>query len=140
MSAMSLEKDFVSLVKAKADAAALAILIAQLEKEVIDEMERLNLVRVSYQDDQIKGTLVQAERVVTSETELEKLVTVQMWNKITKRVLDKEKLEAMVVVGKISAATIASASEVKQNKAYVRVTGTLGVVVAGVKAPRKRNP
>ena len=136
---MSLESDFLKLAKAKESAAELAKTIAELELAVIAEMTKVGVTNVSVSDDAIKGTLVRVTRVVINDEQLETALGATMWNKVIKKVLDKDKLEAMIVVGKIDATVVAAASEEKVNKPFVKITGsTIGVIVipniAGVKA------
>ena len=136
---MSLESDFLKLAKAKESAAELAKTIAELELAVIAEMTKVGVTNVSVSDDAIKGTLVRVTRVVINDEQLETALGATVWNKVIKKVLDKEKLEAMIVVGKIDASVVAAASEEKINKPFVKITGsTVGVIVipniAGVKA------
>ena len=138
---MTLEGDLYKLAKAKEDVASLAKTIALLEIEVVTAMELAGLDKIALPGDTIKGTLVKAIRVVTDYDALEKLLTPAQWKRVTKSVLDKEKLEAEIVVGRIEASVIASVSEEKENKPYVRITGSTAAVpvpnVVGVKA-RKR--
>ena len=136
---MSLESDFLKLARAKESAAELAKTIAELELAVIAEMTKVGVTNVSVSDDAIKGTLVRVTRVVINDEQLETALGATVWNKVIKKVLDKEKLEAMIVVGKIDASVVAAASEEKINKPFVKITGsTVGVIVipniAGVKA------
>lgn len=136
---MSLESDFLKLAKAKESAAELAKTIAELELAVIAEMTKVGVTNISVSDDAVKGTLVRVTRVVINDEQLETALGATVWNKVIKKVLDKEKLEAMIVVGKIDASVVAAASEEKINKPFVKITGsTVGVIVipniAGVKA------
>ena len=142
---MSLESEFLKLAHAKESAAELATTIAELELAVIAEMTKVGVTNVSVSDAikgtvvAIKGTLVRVTRVVINDEQLETALGATMWNKVIKKVLDKDKLEAMIVVGKIDAAVVAAASEEKINKPFVKITGsTIGVIVipniAGVKA------
>lgn len=74
--------------------------------------------------DQIKGTLVAVQRVVYDEERLKKALGSKVWPKVVKEVLDKEKLEANIVAGVIDAVTVASCTEVKDNKPYVKISGS----------------
>lgn len=125
---MSLETDFVSLAKAKEQAKALATSIADQEAKLIAKMDAAGLDRISAGDG-LDGTLVRAERVVIDPAELEARLTKPQWAKVTRLVLDNEKLEAMVVVGAIKPDVIAAASEVKVNKPYLRVNGSVAKLV-----------
>ena len=135
---MSLDRDFISLAKAKEEAVVLAKRIAELELVVIAAMDAAHLDKFASPNDAVKGTLVKAMRVVTDYDALEKLLSPAQWKRVTKPVLDKEKLEAEIVVGRIDASVVASVSEEKPNKPYLRITGSTDTVtvpsVIGVKA------
>lgn len=69
-----------------------------------------------------KFTLVKPTTVVTDEAKLKRLLGAPMWNKVTTRVLDNDKVKAFVKAGDISSRTLAAASEVVDRTAYVKVT------------------
>ena len=71
----------------------------------------------------VVATVVAAERVVINEESLKKALGAATWGKVTKQVLDKDKLEAHVATGAIPATTVAACSETKENKPYVRLSG-----------------
>lgn len=69
-----------------------------------------------------KFTLVKPTTVVTDEAKLKRLLGAQMWNKVTTRVLDNDKVKAFVKAGDISSRTLAAASEVVDKTPYVKAT------------------
>ena len=75
----------------------------------------------------INGTLIEAQRIVYDETKLKAKVGRTVWTKITKLVLDKEKLEAAVSLELVDPIILAECSTVTDNKPYVRVTGTFSL-------------
>ena len=143
---MSLESDFFELVKTKERIAELGKRLVELELSVIADLDKLKLTQIDLEDGAVKGTIVRVTRVVIDDVALEAALTSTMWNKITKRSLDKTMLEAQIVVGKIDAAVVAGASEEKANKPFLKITGsTLGIVavlpsILGVKARKKTTP
>ena len=143
---MSLESDFFELVKTKERIAELGKRLVELELSVIAGLDKLKLTQIDLEDGAVKGTIVRVTRVVIDDVALEAALTSAMWNKITKRSLDKTMLEAQIVVGKIDAAVVAGASEEKANKPFLKITGsTLGIVavvpsILGVRARKKTTP
>lgn len=86
----------------------------------------------------IKGTVVAAERVYYDAEGLEGDLDEETWEKVTKRVLDTEKLEALVVAGIIPIETVDMHSEVKVNKPHIRFTVKKKSAVKKPKAKRQR--
>jgi hypothetical protein len=74
--------------------------------------------------DSIKGTLVEAQRVTYDEDRLKKALGAPVWKKVTKQVLDKQKLEAEITVGAVDPNVVAGCASVADNKPYVKVTGS----------------
>lgn len=64
----------------------------------------------------------QASKLVIDEARLKKALGSKVWNKVTKRVLDDQKLESAVATGDISPVTVSKCSEVHKNKAYLGLT------------------
>lgn len=122
---MTLQNDLILLAQAKEELKAQTDEVAVLEARVIAGMHSAKQSSVSVSG--IKGTLVEAERVIIHEDQLQSALGATWWKKVTKPVLDKEKLEAFVATGQIDASVVAQASELKPNKPYVRITGNLEV-------------
>ena len=73
--------------------------------------------------EEIKGTLVQAQRVKYDEDRLKGALTAKQWGKVTTAVLDKTKLEAAIVIGEVDPNTVAACSTVTDTKPYVKISG-----------------
>jgi hypothetical protein len=139
---MTLEADVYEYAQAKEQAKALAVKMVELEKNLVANFRAGMHKTIEIEDGAVKATLVEGSRVVTDADKLEAALSPAQWKSITKPVLDKEKLEAMIVIGKIDKSVVAAASEEKDSKPYILVSGsTRGVQppsVIGVKA-RKRS-
>jgi len=76
-------------------------------------------------DDQtvkITGTLVEPTSLILDEGKLKKKVGASVWNKITKRVLDRALLESAVASGLITPSTVASCASEEPKAPYIRIT------------------
>lgn len=80
--------------------------------------------------DAVKGTLVEPQRVTYDEGRLETAVGPKVWSKVTKRVLDKAKLEAAITMGDVDANVVAACAQVADSKPYVRISGAKGANMA----------
>lgn len=133
---MTLQTDLIALARMKKELSEMADEVAELEANLVAGMKAKKVHTVTADD--LKGTLVEATRIVIDDDILEKEVGPAMWKKITKPVLDKEKLEAYIATGQIDTDLVARCSIEKANKPYVRVTGSLDVPTPGVKARMPR--
>lgn len=70
----------------------------------------------------INGTLVEAVRIKVNEPKLAKALGASKWASVTKRVLDKDKLDAAMVTGAVDPTVVAAASEEVHNKPYIKIT------------------
>ena len=93
---------------------------AKAEEALVQIMQEHGVKSVT--GTEAKGTLIEGTRIVIDEAALKKRLGAGMWDKITKQVIDKEKLEARIAVGDIPATAVAVCSEEFPNKPYVRVT------------------
>lgn len=120
---MSLSGDLVALGKLKREEKKMQEEIKELEAKVITQMQtkKVSVFEVTG----IKGTLVEGTTLTLDEEGLKAALPTATWNKITRQVLDKELLEANIVTGKIDADLVASFTEEKPRKPYVRVSGDL---------------
>lgn len=107
--------------KAKADEIQEALEAAR--DQLVTAMQKLGAKSTSVQlpDKLVKGTLIEVSRIVINEPALKKKIGAEMWNKVTKRVLDKPKLEAAMALGEVDPNTVASVSEEVPNKPYIRL-------------------
>lgn len=133
--ATQIQNDLVRMATIKAAIEVLTVEKREVETRLVEGM-KTSQVKSSTADidgETIKGTLVEAERVTIDEAKLKKALSAAQWKKVTTLVLDKEKLEAAVVQNIVDGQLVAGASEIKQNKPYIKVTGTVPVaVVKGV--------
>lgn len=110
---------------------------AEVEARLIDAMVQKGQKSVTSGD--LKGTLVEGTRITIDEDALKKALSAAQWKKVTKQVLDKERLEAHIVTGDVDANVVAAASTEKDVKPYVKVSGKIGPV-AGKKVVRPAKP
>lgn len=127
----------LDLAQVKAEEEALAARKAAAELALIEGMNLARKKGVAVQldnGDEVKGTLVEAQRVVYDEQALE-VALADKWSRVTKTTLDTKKLEAAIALGDVDPNVVAVCSEVRDNKPYVKITGHKGLpagfVVAG---------
>lgn len=72
--------------------------------------------------DSKKVTLVRREITKIDEPKLKKLLGARLYNKITKPVLDRGKLESLISTGEVNIDLVASASTIVGAKPYLRVS------------------
>lgn len=70
----------------------------------------------------ITATLVEAVRLVTDEGRLRKALGATLWQKVSRRVLDKGKLESAVAEGTVDANVVANATDEVPNAPYIRTS------------------
>lgn len=90
------------------------------ERDAIDEFETQGLNDIEVDD--LHAVVVRGERVLIDEDKLLERVGPRMADKLTKKVLDRRKLEAAVALGEVPSELLDECSEVKANKAFVRIT------------------
>ena len=88
---------------------------------VLDAQE-IKTAKVSDGDSTGQATTVRGSTSFYDEARLKKRLGASMWNKITTRVLDENKLGAYVKSGDIDTAAVAESITEKPRKPYVRVT------------------
>lgn len=100
-------------------------LVDEAQKRLVAEMESAGEQTVAFQQEDgttVTGTLVKASRVTTDEALLRNMLTDEQWDKVTVPVLDKARLEAAVTMGIVDMDVVSDASEVRENKPFVKVT------------------
>jgi hypothetical protein len=114
----------VALRQAKVEAEAASNRVEELQAALIEEMKATGdpTVHTQLGGEAITGTLVEATRIKVDEAKLAKTLGADLWNKVTKKVLDKEKLEQQIAAGKVNPTDVAAVSEELPNKPYVKVT------------------
>ena len=75
-----------------------------------------------WQDKPLRATLVKSETVKIDEDRLSEALGEEMWDKITTRKLDMDKLEDMVATGAIDAGILGDYSEVVPRTAFIKLT------------------
>lgn len=100
---------------AEADA---KLAIVQLEERLIDLLGDQKTVRRGG----MQATVVRRETTRIDEDSLKKKLGAPLFNKATKRVLDKAKLESLISLGEVTVEQVASASQLVPSKPYVRVS------------------
>lgn len=116
----------LALAAVKAEEKRLAEKKTEIEAKLVEALivAKQKTISVTLDDGKtIKGTLVEAQRVLYDGDKLEKTLGAPMWKKVTKQVLDAVKLEAQITVGAIDPNVVAACSEVKDNKPYIRLGG-----------------
>jgi len=123
---MSEQEDLLRLATIKAAIKSLGeeqdAIEARLVKSIQDKGRRSLTVQVE-DGPRVRGTVVAGTRMVLHEDKLRQQLDAKQWEKVSTRVLDKEKLEAAVVQNIVDAQVVAAASEEFPNKPYIRVTG-----------------
>lgn len=96
----------------------------ETQAELIDWMEDEGKKSLTADDgdNRISGTIVRGTRIVIDEGRLKKLLGAKLWNKVTKKVLDKSKLEDLIVRNEIDPMEVATCSNELDNKPYIKVT------------------
>lgn len=96
------------------------------QSKLIEELSIKGLDSISVQDGSeamtIQAKIVKATRIIFDEPKLKKLLGADKWKKVTKLVLDKTLLEDQVARGEVSTELIATCTEEKPNKPYVKFT------------------
>ena len=70
-----------------------------------------------------KANVVQSERTQINETVLKKKLGPTVWKKVTKVVLDKDKLERLVDDGEVDITDVAEATVLIPNQPFIKFTG-----------------
>lgn len=86
------------------------VVIAEFQKEGLSKVETV-LGKVN---------LVQSNTVVWNEEVLEDRLTTAQWNRVTVRKIDKVRLDAEILVGRIDAELVDDAKSIKQSKPFLR--------------------
>lgn len=96
----------------------------EVEEVIVASLKATGQKSVSANGGDLKGTLVEGSVITIDDEGLKKRLTAAQWKKVTKQVLDKERLEAEITVGNIDANEVAAVSTEKDRKPYIRVSGT----------------
>lgn len=146
---MSLQTDLLVLANLREQISALTEQKALVEETIMATMTKAGqkTATLTVAGATMKATVVAGQRVVIDEGKIKSALDPKTWKKVTRVVLDKDKLEAAVALGEVDTNTVAACSEVKDVKPYVKVTGDQAAVVFNaatqtvkrvVKVPAKR--
>lgn len=119
------QEDLIALAKIKAAQDALAKEKSEVETRLLKELvsKGIKTLDVILTDSvEVKGTVVQPERTTIDADGLERDLTKKQWEAVSKRVMDKELLEAAVVQNIVDINVVQAHSETKPTKAFVKVT------------------
>lgn len=108
----------------------------QLAKDVAEDVKALEaqIIQVLAEHEQdsfetkdangkkVRAKVVQGSHDVLDELRFKKKIGTQMWNKVTTRTVDKQKLKAYIASNEIKASTVAECSTYIEHKPYVKVT------------------
>ena len=137
---MSMQEDLLELARIKAQSEALAVQKAEVEARLAQDLRSKGqkTLTATVAGAEVKGTLVAPQRVTIDEQKIHDALDAKTWKKVTKQVLDTDKLEAAVALGDVDANVVAAASDIKDTKPYVKVTGDIkAVAAAGYPVPAK---
>jgi molybdopterin-guanine dinucleotide biosynthesis protein len=102
----------------KAELDALTERLKALDEVVIEGFQSAGLTKV--QTENGKLNLIQSSTTKWNEEVLEELLTTAQWNRVTVRKVDKSRLEAELVIGRIDASEVEVAKDIKQSKPFLR--------------------
>lgn len=120
---MTMQEDLMELAQLKERQKDLAEQVFEAEKRLIDALESKGQKSVSANNGDLTGTLVKGSTITINEESLKKALGAGLWKKVTKQVLDKERLEAHIVTGDIDPNVVAQHSTEKDRKPFIKVTG-----------------
>lgn len=108
----------------RADKRELEDSISEIQAAGIKSLKTLGQKSIGfdYDDSKVTGTLVQPTSLIIDETKLKKRVGAKVWRKITKPILDREKLETAIAEGLVTPQTVAACSSEEPKSPYIRIT------------------
>lgn len=102
----------------KAELDALTERLKALDEVVIESFQSAGLTKVETENGKLN--LIQSSTVKWNEEVLQELLTTAQWNRITVRKVDKSRLEAELLIGRIDANEVDVAKDIKQSKPFLR--------------------
>lgn len=121
---MTMQEDLLELARLKENITSLQEDYRELEAQLVSQLESAGNKSVSANNGDLTGTVVRGTTLSYDEDGIKRSLGATLWKKVTKQVMDKEKLEAAIVVGDIDPNIIAQHTTEKDKKPYIRVTGT----------------
>lgn len=120
---MTAQDDLISLARLNEQITRLKAEKDAIQAMVVEAMKEAGQKTMSASG--VHGTLVESTVVEIDADRLKGELSAPMWKRVTKTVLDKEKLEAHVATGDIDPNVVASCSEEKPRAPYIRLSGHL---------------
>lgn len=120
---VTLESEVRRLKMLKTSSDQAAALYKEAQEHVLKLLEQAG--RKTAKVDDIKITKVQGTSTRIDEKGLAKALGAAMWNKITKKSLDKGKLEDKIERGEIDINVVAQHTTVAENAPYIRLSAAL---------------
>lgn len=105
-------------IRLKAELDTLTERLKDLDAVVINEMNQVSLTKV--ETELGKVNLVQSNTVVWNEEVLKGLLKPAQWKRIITEKIDKSRLDAELIVGRIDESLVDVARSVKQSKPFLR--------------------
>lgn len=102
----------------KAELDALTERLKALDEVVIESFQSAGLTKVETENGKLN--LIQSSTVKWNEEVLQELLTTAQWNRITVRKVDKSRLEAELLLGRIDVDEVSVAKDIKQSKPFLR--------------------
>ena len=89
-----------------------------LDEVVINKLNEEGLTKV--ETELGKVNLIQTNTISWNEEVLQELLTTAQWNRVTTRKVDKTRLDAELIVGRINDSLVEVARYIKQSKPFLR--------------------
>ena len=98
------------------------------QNQLVLALKSYGQTSISTQVDGLKvtGSLVESITTSIDEERLKKALGSALWSKVTKKVLDKDKLEALMQSGQVDAYLVAQCSHDSARQPYVKITEKSG--------------
>lgn len=116
--AQSLSDTVVRRQMLKEQVDALVESLKELDAEIIERFKSEGISK--FETPLGKVNLIEASTIVWNDGVLEGILSTAQWNRVTVRKVDKTRLEAEILVGRINEDDILVAKSVKQSKPYLR--------------------
>lgn len=112
---------------------------SEIEQQIVAGMSALGQQTITGSDG-TKATVVVGTRYIIDNDALKAKLGAAMWRKVTRLVLDEDKLQAHVTTGDIPIATVSAVTEEVHNRPYVRLTARKTAAPAKAPARAVRRP
>lgn len=92
--------------------------LASMDAVIINSMREQDITKV--ETEKGKVTLIQSETIIWNDEVLKEMLTTAQWKRVIVEKVDKARLDAEILVGRINGDEVAVARSVKQAKPYLR--------------------